>query len=1143
VNPLRHRAVVPGACRTLQLAVPEPALAEPARGTPTLASLVFRRLLRRSPSAGATARPPAARGVAPAMPRAVDAHPWILPLVLQQLSVDPREPDLIGCKALVLSVLTQARRMELFDGAHTLRVSLSIEAIRDLDSDEDALGITSKNLVGHIVAVAGLTLVPDLYSAPPGVIAVVSKVTPFCDKLQRPINRPPLVESAPAVRKILSARLGQVMSSYAAPAFLQSGSGGATGAASVSSRPAGAPPPDLLANVTDFKTGLNLCANAPARGSERPVGAGPDAVGAKGTASVVPVPKPLPPLRQANFASGAAAAAAPPQPWGRGFLSSALATFSKPAAAKDTAENCNNAEAGTPCKPAAAPNGSPSTLEKPQDVKKGTERFQELSSSSGRSGAPEVPEMRELGEDDRERCDVESHRQDISRAKVTVPALAHASASSVAAQNPVDGNASMIKAPAAFERSGALDVVAEFSVPARGAANFAQEIPPVRDASVNEAAGKASTAEQRGDSISEAPVAKQTDVKSHDEAGDDGQSTQYIPKEDLPRLASADEAVHNANANSLTGRTRSSVTASRNAGLALAGVHSPTKAATVDSDDARELEQGVRAANDSPVEAAHAGNAEADVHESTGSVGDAPKNDNAMIDIGEETDSLDDEEGADYGPNRLPETQGNMIMPEEVINTGPSGAHSAVDTDGNTGLADDPLNLTVSRPDVLHDDDMAVSETPPMEIAPCLSVSGNAGDSPDSHKQLAARKRGRGPSSESGERELKRKRADDDAVPGEKPISNGNGSMRRRLGVDAGPEPEANAEAVHRTQKSSSHTPVERLTVARGVSPPRLRSQYVPERQRSSAAAGMPAGPPANDVGTDSETGLGLRSMYEEAAKMISRLKALDNVQSCNPWHACLAPKSILNGAHNQQVDIALLQRSLRKRRRSTGALLASKSGGTTDGMRHESGDRRTSLPARVAAEGDDRMVVNADAGGGVAHQELMPVSKRNRKNSRPRQAEDPATVDIDDEEIVVVSALRQATDDEGAQADGDVDKAEELEVAENRDAVRDDVEAGGDKVAAAGNGRGRSESSEPTLADVDRPGMRVARPKSPRPDRNLASIVERRWRADQGKSGPELLALFRPLASVAPKDTRKIEEIARLVVAALRRDLECDTA
>jgi hypothetical protein len=177
--------------------------------------------------------------------------PWIQPITLAQLGPDPVVPDFVGFYALVVHSISLTHELHLFDGRHVLRLMLSSTVADQLDEDRDDLGLTSTNLVGHVVALDGLRIVPDLDSNPPTLVGTVKKLTPFCEREKRPVCRMSPIERDPAICAALMAKRADVVKHFALPSFGAQPEQADTNHSEAIVQPA-LPPKDLLANLRDF---------------------------------------------------------------------------------------------------------------------------------------------------------------------------------------------------------------------------------------------------------------------------------------------------------------------------------------------------------------------------------------------------------------------------------------------------------------------------------------------------------------------------------------------------------------------------------------------------------------------------------------------------------------------------------------------------------------------------------------------------------------------------------------------------------------------------------------------------------------------------------------------------------------------------
>lgn len=984
------------------------------------------------------------------MPRTVDANPWILPLVLQQLSENPREPDLVGCRALVLSLIPQTRRMEIFDGAHILQVSLSVVAIEDLDRDEDALGITSKNLIGHIVAVAGLTLVPDLYSSPLGVIATVTKLTPFCDKLQRPVSRPPLVETDAEVRKILSARLGECFSSCVLPSFELNGSGGATGAASICRRSPGAPPQELLRNVSDFNVecgreagplGTSGNRDDPAPGRISPPKAAASSERPKPRTVVNIVPKPLPPLQNANFASGAAAAAPPPlMPW-------AVASFSSGAAATPKSDNmkaANDDDETSHAKittPSCASRPAASSVVNSGESKK---RVPHRSSSDGSSWSNRSPlpivSMQESEEGDVKRSErlseagpQESEEGDVERSE----RLSEAGPSVRNPSNAVlNGDGAIVKpdvsnveqvacpskAPLAQSDSDK-PFDAESQVPARqpvakrvlsaieAAGAFATGITAPRLGTVStDSAGNTVRQQRLNDSSPEANSSQAASVvaaeKMRGDTEEDGESTLSIPHDDLMQVEREIEVTQSLRQKKdfSPRRARSGMSAARNAArsaaLALAGVRTPLNSCGTKKTEVLQSRVGGSVNGDAnpsnrgtPIVAPLVPEVPAGASDTAASGLFTDKR-NAKDNVDDDSDSLDDEADETWGSSHLPETQGNLEFAVGTVNL-PIGSMESpkyldeARTTGKKGYESNPISE--SRVKDLDSGHVEVRREGEEIVEEIVEETGTVGvapapDSPlpsQTERQLAT-VTDRAPNASKG-REI-----------GEIGVSL---NLERGVPVDSNGGPDIDSAATNHARNGLGRT--EKKTNLKEVHDKSRREggdHHIPRGQSKNVLAVTPdlySRSPSDWLEGSSRKPAkeSAGAMYEEAANIMSRLRSLNRVQSSNPWHACLAPNSSLISPAEYSRNADLLEQSVQKRLRSASALSLRKDDHPSVKRKRTEGSH-LSMPGAIF----DARVTHENPMNGAVRPPRVSYSddgddaaplKRQRESKHPRKAVD----------------------------------------------------------------------------------------------------------------------------------------------------------
>lgn len=177
------------------------------------------------------------------------AKPWILSAVKAHFGSRIPDNELVGRNARVIHMALKPREVHLYDGAHVLRGFLTKEAVERLDEDPDDLGILSKNLLGYLVAISGVTVIPDVFSVPHDVVAKIERVEPFCDRAQRPVETLKFVHQDLAIEKLLRDQRTALTEQFDRPIF----EGNDDSVHEHSHPEPRLPPKDLLQNLHGFR--------------------------------------------------------------------------------------------------------------------------------------------------------------------------------------------------------------------------------------------------------------------------------------------------------------------------------------------------------------------------------------------------------------------------------------------------------------------------------------------------------------------------------------------------------------------------------------------------------------------------------------------------------------------------------------------------------------------------------------------------------------------------------------------------------------------------------------------------------------------------------------------------------------------------
>ena len=128
------------------------------------------------------------------MPTVQGSQPWLKPFIIASLSIPPTTPSLNANYLQVVSTVSRRNELTVYDGQFTMPAVLTAVAATDLDADEDDSGVTTRNLLGHVLAPVQVKVLPDTNSAPPTVLLLMQSVRVLSDRTyQRPPGRIPHV--------------------------------------------------------------------------------------------------------------------------------------------------------------------------------------------------------------------------------------------------------------------------------------------------------------------------------------------------------------------------------------------------------------------------------------------------------------------------------------------------------------------------------------------------------------------------------------------------------------------------------------------------------------------------------------------------------------------------------------------------------------------------------------------------------------------------------------------------------------------------------------------------------------------------------------------------------------------------------------
>lgn len=135
--------------------------------------------------------------------------PWLKSYLHRSLTTST-PPTLHACYLQVISSVTSRRTLLVYDGLHVANAILTPSAARDLDIDSEELGVTTANLIGHLIAPVSALVLPDHSITPPRVHLILQAARVFPDQLaHRPLGLLPPVHTDPEILDALQANIAR----------------------------------------------------------------------------------------------------------------------------------------------------------------------------------------------------------------------------------------------------------------------------------------------------------------------------------------------------------------------------------------------------------------------------------------------------------------------------------------------------------------------------------------------------------------------------------------------------------------------------------------------------------------------------------------------------------------------------------------------------------------------------------------------------------------------------------------------------------------------------------------------------------------------------------------------------------------------
>lgn len=161
----------------------------------------------------------------PMSPFITGSSPWLKSYVITFLSpssTKSKPPTLDGTYLQVITTPTQRRQLTVYDGQHTMEAILSPDAASFVDADHEDTGITTRNLLGHVIAPVSIDIITDMTVSPPSATLVLKEVAVFADrKHQLPVGNLENVVKDSSVAAAIQTNVGCKIGSFSTVTVLQ----------------------------------------------------------------------------------------------------------------------------------------------------------------------------------------------------------------------------------------------------------------------------------------------------------------------------------------------------------------------------------------------------------------------------------------------------------------------------------------------------------------------------------------------------------------------------------------------------------------------------------------------------------------------------------------------------------------------------------------------------------------------------------------------------------------------------------------------------------------------------------------------------------------------------------------------------------
>lgn len=148
------------------------------------------------------------------MDRLRGTGPWLATYIERTLREPTTDAQLSGHYLQVVTPVKD-RRMRVTDGKHSMEAMLTVKAAAMIDMDEDDMGLSLSTLCGHIIALAELTVIPDLSYFAPRATLVLRKLSVFPDrKLVPPAGAHPCVLTESNVMDAIRINVGRSLAQF-----------------------------------------------------------------------------------------------------------------------------------------------------------------------------------------------------------------------------------------------------------------------------------------------------------------------------------------------------------------------------------------------------------------------------------------------------------------------------------------------------------------------------------------------------------------------------------------------------------------------------------------------------------------------------------------------------------------------------------------------------------------------------------------------------------------------------------------------------------------------------------------------------------------------------------------------------------------